>query len=46
MKSSMRRTSHGVLKIGIYRKEMTFSFSQRAQRIRNARSEVALKVCI
>ncbi len=28
MKSSMRRTSHEVLKIGIYRKEMTFGFSQ------------------
>ncbi len=28
MKSSMAQAKHGVLKIGIYRKEMTFSFSQ------------------
>jgi hypothetical protein len=37
MKSSMTYPSHGVLNIGIYRKEMTFGFSQRSHRIRSGR---------
>jgi hypothetical protein len=37
MKSSMTQATHGEIKIGIYRKEMTFGFSQRSQRIRSGR---------